>query len=169
MSLLVIIYKVEGTRWPRGQCFGVRSRKLSNVEQSLDGWPKIYYLEILRVLEGTLSRWSRLHLQSLALKNPHWACVVGYGSFSLCVLHKEGLCRSSGGINNLMMIYIVSLQSFSLSMHFYLSTCVIDCPRCRFRVIVLIFSYDLCMFIRYLVSIIGVSVEISYSKILYSV
>jgi hypothetical protein len=27
---------------------------------------KIYYLELLRASEGTLSRWSRLHLQSLA-------------------------------------------------------------------------------------------------------
>jgi hypothetical protein len=27
---------------------------------------KIYYLELLRTSEGTLSRWSRLHLQSLA-------------------------------------------------------------------------------------------------------
>jgi hypothetical protein len=27
---------------------------------------KIYYLELLRVSEGTLSRWSRLHFQSLA-------------------------------------------------------------------------------------------------------
>jgi hypothetical protein len=31
------------------------------------GWvTKIYYLELLRASEGTLSRWSRLHLQSLA-------------------------------------------------------------------------------------------------------
>jgi hypothetical protein len=31
------------------------------------GWvTKIYYFELLRALEGTLSRWSRLHLQSLA-------------------------------------------------------------------------------------------------------
>jgi hypothetical protein len=30
----------------------------------LDGCPKIYYLELLRASEGTLSRWSRLHLQS---------------------------------------------------------------------------------------------------------
>jgi hypothetical protein len=30
------------------------------------GWViKIYYLEFLRASEGTLSRWSRLHLQSL--------------------------------------------------------------------------------------------------------
>jgi hypothetical protein len=27
---------------------------------------KIYYIELFRALEGTLSRWSRLHLQSLA-------------------------------------------------------------------------------------------------------
>jgi hypothetical protein len=27
---------------------------------------KIFYLELLRASEGTLSRWSRLHLQSLA-------------------------------------------------------------------------------------------------------
>jgi hypothetical protein len=51
--------------------FGMRSRKLSNVGQSLDGWPKIYYLELLRASEGTLSRWSRLHLQWLAPTNPH--------------------------------------------------------------------------------------------------
>jgi hypothetical protein len=32
----------------------------------------------------------RLHLQSLAPTNPHWARVVGYGPFFLCVFHKEG-------------------------------------------------------------------------------
>jgi hypothetical protein len=52
--------------------------------------------------EGTLSCWSRLHSQSLAPTNPHWACVVGYGPFSLCVIHKEGLCPSSRDINGLM-------------------------------------------------------------------
>jgi hypothetical protein len=31
--------------------------------------------------------------------------VVGYGPFSLWVIHKEGLCPSSGDINRLMMIY----------------------------------------------------------------
>jgi hypothetical protein len=49
---------------PRSVRFGLRSQKLSNVGQSLDGWSKIYYLELLCILEGTLSRWSRLHLQS---------------------------------------------------------------------------------------------------------
>jgi hypothetical protein len=60
--------------------FGERSRKLSNVGQSLHR-PKINYLELLRASEGTLSRWSQLHLQSLAPINPHWAR-VGYGPFS---------------------------------------------------------------------------------------
>jgi hypothetical protein len=64
----------------------------------------MYYLKLLNASEGTLSRWSRLHLQSLALANPHWARVVGYGPFSLCVIHKEGLCPWSGDINGLMMM-----------------------------------------------------------------
>jgi hypothetical protein len=84
-------------RWVR---FGVRSRKLSNFGQSLDEWPKIYYLELLRAAEGTLSHWSRLHLESLAPTNSNWARVVGYGPFSLCVIHKEDLCPDSGNINN---------------------------------------------------------------------
>jgi hypothetical protein len=89
---------------PRSVCFGVRSRKLSIVGQSLDGWPKINYLELLRASEGTLSRWSRLHLQSLSPTNSHWARVVSYGPFNLCVIHKEGLCPSSGDIIMLMMM-----------------------------------------------------------------
>jgi hypothetical protein len=46
--------------------------------------------------------------------NPHWAGVVGYGPFSLWVIHKEGLCPSSGDINRLMMIVqwvVLSLKS----------------------------------------------------------
>jgi hypothetical protein len=91
---------------------GVRSRKLSNAlnGQSWDGWPKPYHLELLRASEGTLSRWSRLHLQSLPPTNPHWARVVGYGPFPLWLIHKEGLCPSSGNINRLMMKYIYLLQ-----------------------------------------------------------
>jgi hypothetical protein len=50
------------------------------------------YLELrLRASEGTLSRCSRLHLQSLEpclLDNLHWARVVGYGPFSLFLTHK---------------------------------------------------------------------------------
>jgi hypothetical protein len=36
--------------------------------------------------------------------NPHWARVVSYGLFSLCVIHKEGLCPSSGDIDWLIMM-----------------------------------------------------------------
>jgi hypothetical protein len=36
--------------------------------------------------------------------NPHWARVVGYGPFSLCVIYKECLFPSSGDINRLMMM-----------------------------------------------------------------
>jgi hypothetical protein len=89
------------------------SRKLSNVGLSLDGWQKIYYLELLRVSEGTLSRWSRLHLQSLASTNRHWARVVGYGPFSLCEIHKEGLYLSSGDINRLMMMIKIQKKNYS--------------------------------------------------------
>jgi hypothetical protein len=46
---------------------------------------------------------SLLHLQSLAPTNPHCARVVGYGPFSLCVIHREGLYPSSGDINGLMI------------------------------------------------------------------
>jgi hypothetical protein len=34
--------------------------------------------------------------------------VVGYGPFSLWVIHKEGLCPSSGDINRLMMMMMTS-------------------------------------------------------------
>jgi hypothetical protein len=79
-------------------------RKVKQRWLVLDGWPKMYYLELLLAFEGTLSCWFRLHLQSLAPNNLHWARVVGYGSFSLCVFHKEGLCPSRGDINRLIMM-----------------------------------------------------------------
>jgi hypothetical protein len=70
---------------------------------------KPYHLELLRASEGTLSHWSRLHLQSLAPANPHWARVVGYGPFSLWVIHKEDLCSSSRDINRLMMMMMIEV------------------------------------------------------------
>jgi hypothetical protein len=53
---------------PAVSSLGVRSRKLSNVRkgQSPDGWQKFYIFQLPRASEGTLSCWSRLHLQSLA-------------------------------------------------------------------------------------------------------
>jgi hypothetical protein len=37
-----------------------------------------------------------------------------YGPFSLCVIHKESLCPSSGDINRLMMMICVNLPLESL-------------------------------------------------------
>jgi hypothetical protein len=68
---------------------------------SVIGW--VTKILLSRAWAGTLRRRSWLHLQSLAPNNPHWARVVGYGPFSLCVIHKEGLYASSGDINGLMM------------------------------------------------------------------
>jgi hypothetical protein len=58
------------------------------------------------------ARWSQLNSQSPAPTNPHWARVVDYGLFSLCVICKEGLCPSSGDINRLMMM--IAVHTFSL-------------------------------------------------------
>jgi hypothetical protein len=73
-------------------------RTITEVKQywSVIGWV------LIRASEGTLSCWSRLHLQSIAPTNPHWAGVVDYGPFSLCAIHKEG--SSSGDINRLMIV-----------------------------------------------------------------
>jgi hypothetical protein len=54
---------------------------------------------------------SQIFFQSLIMimmMNPHWARVVGYGPFSLWVIHKEGLYPSSGELNRLMMIMIMN-------------------------------------------------------------
>ncbi|RVE46251.1 hypothetical protein evm_009075 [Chilo suppressalis] len=77
--------KPRGARWRR---WLARSAAIVVVKQlsqwSVIGWvTKNFYLEFLRASEGTLSRWSRLHLQSLAPANPHWARVVGHGPISL--------------------------------------------------------------------------------------
>jgi hypothetical protein len=56
-----------GARWSNGQCARRAIAEAKHRSQWLViGWAKIYYLELLRASEGALSRWSRLHLQSLA-------------------------------------------------------------------------------------------------------
>jgi hypothetical protein len=67
---MFVIIKIGGARWPRGQC---ARRAIAEAKQrpqrSVMGWVTIiYYLELLRASERTLSRWSLLHLQSLALQ-----------------------------------------------------------------------------------------------------
>jgi hypothetical protein len=54
--------------------------------------------------ESALVLYLWLSIEDYLPTNPHWARVVGYGPFSLCVIHKEGLCPSSGDINGLMMM-----------------------------------------------------------------
>jgi hypothetical protein len=44
-----------------------------------------------------------------------WARVVGYGPFSLCVIHKEGLCPSSGDIKRLMMVVMMMRNTADLT------------------------------------------------------
>jgi hypothetical protein len=110
-------------------CGGARSRKLSNIGRSSDGRPKIYYLELLRVSEGTLSCWSRLYLQSLVPTNPHWALVVDYGPFSLYpqgtrrTIHKEGLWPNSGGIISLMIFASYPYPTMWGRYNMFLSCC----------------------------------------------
>jgi hypothetical protein len=63
--------------------FGVRSWKLSNVSHEMGDQkfifqaPPCYGRHVMSLVPAAL--------QSLAPTNPHWARVVGYGPFSLCV------------------------------------------------------------------------------------
>jgi hypothetical protein len=54
----------RGARWPRGQCpRRVIAEATQRSQWSVIEWvTKIYYRELLHASEGTLSRWSRLHL-----------------------------------------------------------------------------------------------------------
>jgi hypothetical protein len=110
IKFLIVLY-IENhhreARWSSGQCARRAIAESKHRSQWLGWVTKIYYLELLRASEGTLSRWSRLHLQSLAPTNPYWARVVGYGPFSLWLIHNEGLCPSSGDINRLMMMMMM--------------------------------------------------------------
>jgi hypothetical protein len=56
----------RGARWPRGHSARRAIAEATFTQASIFiGWvTKIYNLERLRALKGTLSRWSRLHLQS---------------------------------------------------------------------------------------------------------
>jgi hypothetical protein len=42
----------------------------------------------------------------------HWALVVGYGPFSLCIIHKESMYSSSGDIDRLMIITRICCPCF---------------------------------------------------------
>jgi hypothetical protein len=114
VTRLSSIATVHCASWS-GTCCGDRSRPsrivrrltpLCNATNLHNSAISNYFCDIcgvLRASEGTLSRWSRLLLQSLAPTNPHWARVVAYCPFSLCVIRKQVLCPSSGDINRLLM------------------------------------------------------------------
>jgi hypothetical protein len=92
-------------RWLRGQC---ARRAVAAARQrsqwSVMGWvTKISYLELLRASEGTLSCWSRLHLQVVVPTSTRTGPAWWVMARSPCVIHKEGPCPSSGDINRLMM------------------------------------------------------------------
>jgi hypothetical protein len=65
----------------------------------------MYYLELLHASEGTLFL-ATVSKCRFTVVSPHQSALDprGYGPFSLCVIHKEGLCPCSGDINKLMMI-----------------------------------------------------------------
>jgi hypothetical protein len=63
-----VVMLLSGALWPRGQC---ARRAIAEAKQRSQwlviGWmTKIYYLELLRATEGTLSCWSRFNSQPLA-------------------------------------------------------------------------------------------------------
>jgi hypothetical protein len=68
---------------------------LAEVKQELVS--KIYYFEFFHAQDGTLIK---LVLQSVL--SPH-----GGLSLSVCIIHKEGICLSSGDFNRLMMVTIM--------------------------------------------------------------
>jgi hypothetical protein len=79
--------------------FSVRSRKLSNF-----GWVTKNLLSLAPPCFGRhVKPMVPVAFAVVAPTNPHWARVEGYGPFSVCVIHKEGLCPSSGVISRLMM------------------------------------------------------------------
>jgi hypothetical protein len=74
----------------------VRFGQIAEVKQrwSVIGW----------MTKNLLSRVKSLVPAAFAVvSNPHWASVVGYGPFSLCVIHKEGMCWGRGDINRLLI------------------------------------------------------------------
>jgi hypothetical protein len=77
---------------------------LDNVGRSLDGHQKLIILSssALRIVNHV----KLLVSAAFAVVSTHQKYagpVLSYGPFSLSVIHKEGLCPSSGDINRLML------------------------------------------------------------------
>jgi hypothetical protein len=52
---------------------------------------------------------------------------VGYGPFFLCVIHKEGLCSSSGDINGLMMSDSLILFQYTILSFIFMQMAYLHC------------------------------------------
>jgi hypothetical protein len=99
---------------PRSLRFGMRSRKMSKLVGHWMGDQKF----LIWVLLCFGSHVKPLVPAAFAVvsTNPHWASMVGYGPFSLCDIHKERLCPSSGHINRLIMMILIDISD-STSFH----------------------------------------------------
>jgi hypothetical protein len=90
----------------------VRSCAIVEVQQrsSVIGW-------VINIILSWASPWFEKHVKPLvpaafAVVSTHQHAprrVVGYDLFSLCVIHKEGLCPSSWDINRMMMLMMRNL------------------------------------------------------------
>jgi hypothetical protein len=69
--------------------------------------------------------------------NPHWVRMVGYGPFFLCLIHKEGLCPSSGDINRLMMMMTRNCDAMTHRKNVLASTLVYKCSASRIRIVLM--------------------------------
>jgi hypothetical protein len=93
------------SKWPHGQCSRSAIAKLKQrsqksviglVTKSLLSWAPTCFR--WHVTQSLLTAFG----QSSEPSNSQWACVLGYSPFSLCVIHKECRCLSSGDIDMLM-------------------------------------------------------------------
>jgi hypothetical protein len=74
LSISIYSYCFRGALWPRRQCASAcDGGSYAILVNHWMGDQKFIIRELLHASEGTLSRWSRLHLWSLAPTNPHWA------------------------------------------------------------------------------------------------
>jgi hypothetical protein len=132
---LLPLLKFEELDGPTVSALGVGSRKISTVCKgwSSDWWPKILSWAppcVRRNIKALVSAaFAVVSIHSTI--NLHWACMLGYGPFVVCVIFKKDLCFISGDINTLMMIKIFSLlklncafiiMSYQLSLQLYPQT-----------------------------------------------
>jgi hypothetical protein len=89
-----------GAQWPCGQCNSACDRERSVIrwvtKKLLSRVPLCFGRHVRPLIPAAFA----VRFGGQSAPGP----LVGYGTFSLCVIHKEGLCLSSGDINRLMVI-----------------------------------------------------------------